>query len=208
MNEWNIQSRSRSCQGCGQPFMDGQSCHTLLLVGRPQPVRRDLCERCWAAECAAGVRQRADLISYWQGVYQAPPPPDETIKKDTAEALLRKLAESSDPSWHQAVYILAVMLERKRILRLKDRVCRDGTMIAVYEHRRTGEVFSVVEPELSLDRLDSVYAQVTALLERGLDSASVAMPGADGQAPADGQSSHANVVQLAQSEIQSEPGLP
>lgn len=206
MNEWNIQSRSRSCQACGQPFADGQSCHTLLLAGRPQPVRRDLCERCWAAEGSAGVRQRADLISYWQGVYQAPPPPGETIKKDTAEALLRKLAESSDRSWHHAVYILAVMLERKRILRLKDRVCRDGTVTAVYEHRHTGEVFSIVEPELSLDRLDNVYAQVTALLERGLDPAPVALPG--GQASTDVQGGPADAAQLAQSETQSEPGLP
>ncbi len=124
-------------------------------------ARRDLCGACFAGTSRDGV------ISYWQGEYKLPaPPPPEAIQKETAETLLRKLVESTDPSHTAARYILAVMLERKRILKHRDTVHEEnGTDLLVYEHARTGESFTLPDPHLRLDQLSHVQEEVAALLQ-------------------------------------------
>jgi hypothetical protein len=95
-----------------------------------------------------------------------PPPPPEAIQKETAETLLRKLVESTDPAHEAARYILAVMLERKRILKHRDTVREEnGTDLLVYEHARTGESFTLPDPHLRLDQLTHVQEEVAALLQ-------------------------------------------
>jgi hypothetical protein len=64
-----------------------------------------------------------------------------------------------------AIYILAVMLERKRILVEKDVQTReDKTKIRVYEHKKTGETFLVIDPELKLAEIEKVQEEVVGLL--------------------------------------------
>ena len=126
MTEWNIQSRAHACAACGKSFADQEPYHTLLFDEKADFRRSDICEACWQKQYSDGARERKGFISYWQGVYEAPPPPTDAIKKETAESLLRKLIELNDPRYIPAGYILAVMLERKRMLKVKEQLVRDG----------------------------------------------------------------------------------
>jgi len=156
MTEWDIQPRSHVCSACQQPFADKQIYHTLLSLAAAGYERRDLCANCFPAV------PREGMSSYWQAEYKMPaPPPPEPIQKDTAETLLRKLVETKDPNRAGACYILAVMLERKRILKHRDTV--DDML--VYEHGGTGESFTVPDPKLRLDQLEEVQRQVAELLQ-------------------------------------------
>ncbi len=168
MNEWNIQSRAHACEACQQPFADRQSYHTLLLDVPPDLRRTDICEPCWQRQSAQGAPPPAGFISQWQGVYEAPPPVVDAIQKETAETLLRKLIEQNDPSHAPAGYILAVMLERKRVLKVKEQIFRDGKRTFIYEQPRTGDIFTIADPDLHLDQLEQVQRDVAALLEHGL----------------------------------------
>ncbi len=161
MTEWDIQSRADACTACQKPFADKETYQTLLSVESAGYVRRDLCAACFSSAPQDGV------ISYWQGEYKLPPPPPpEAIQKETAETLLRKLVESTDPSHEAARYILAVMLERKRILKHRDTVHEEnGADLLVYEHARTGESFTLPDPHLRLDQLAHVQEEVAALLQ-------------------------------------------
>jgi hypothetical protein len=105
--------------------------------------------------------------------------PTDPIKKETAETLLRKLIELNDPQYIPAGYILAVMLERKRILKVKEQIVRDGRRVFIYEQPKSGDVFTIVDPDLHLDQLEQVQRDVAALLEHGLN------PPAPPAAPAD-----------------------
>ena len=155
MTEWDIQSRSPVCTACQQPFADKQTYHTLLSMNATDYERRDLCGNCFTS--------RDGAISYWQAEYKVPaPPPPEPIQKDTAETLLRKLVEAKDPGQAGACYILAVMLERKKIL--KHRETLEGDVL-VYEHAGSGESFTVPDPHLRLDQLEEVQRQVAELLQ-------------------------------------------
>jgi hypothetical protein len=169
MNEWNIQSRAHACEACGQPFADKQPYHTLLFEQPPELRRSDICEPCSQKQSAGDTRNRAGFISHWQGIYEAPPPISDPIHKDTAETLLRKLIEQNDPRYAPAGYILAVMLERKRVLKVKEQVVSDGKRVFIYEQPGTGDVFTITDPNLRLDQLEAVQRDVAALLEHGLN---------------------------------------
>lgn len=168
MNEWNIQSRARACEACQRPFADQQTYHTLLFDLTPELRRSDVCETCWQERYADASIQKG-LISRWQGTYELPPPPAEVIKKENAETLLKKLIELNDPRHIPAGYILAVMLERKRLLKVKEQIVREGQRIFIYEQPKTGDVFTITDPNLRLDQLDEVQRDVAHLLEHGLN---------------------------------------
>ena len=167
MKEWNIQSRAHACEGCGQPFADKQPYHTRLFDQPPELRRSDICDAC--AEKDGNARSRAGFISHWQGIYEAPAPQVDAIQKDTAETVLRKLIGQNDPRHAAAGYILAVMLERKRILKVKEQIVRDGQRVFIYEQPKTGDIFTIADPNLRLDQLEEVQRDVAMLLEQGLN---------------------------------------
>lgn len=169
-NEWNLQSRAHACQACHQPFADKESYHTLLIEERQQYLRLDICQGCWEAQFREGASDRKGFISQWQGVYQVPPPaPPEPIQKESAETLLRKLIETNDPKHGPVCYILAVMLERKRLLKIKEQIQSEGHRIFIYEQPRTGDVFTITDPNLQLNQLEEVQRAVADLLAHGVN---------------------------------------
>jgi hypothetical protein len=143
----------------------------VLFDERQEYLRQDVCEDCWRSQFADGANHRRGFVSHWQTIYEPPPAnPPEPIQKETAETLLRKLVELSDPAHAGAVFILAVMLERKRLLRVKGQAAQDGRRILVYEHAKTGDVLTIPDPQLQLDQLEAVQRDVAHLLEHGLES--------------------------------------
>jgi len=165
MNEWNIQARSHACQACGRPFADQELCQTLLLEEHHQLLRMDVCKKCWETQYSEGAGDRKGFISQWQGVYQSPPAaPPEAIQRETAEDLLRKLIAAGQPKDGPVCYILAVMLERKRILKVKEQFQREGARVFIYEQPRTGDIFTIADPNLQLNQLEEVQRNISQLL--------------------------------------------
>jgi hypothetical protein len=169
MNDWNIQSRAHQCQACGKSFADKQVYHTLLLDEKQDYLRVDVCQACWQSQHSEGARDRKGFVSHWQGAYELPPAaaPDP-IHKETAETLLRKLVTLNDPRFSAAAYILAVMLERKRLLKVREQIQSEGRRVFIYEHPRSGDVFTIPDPQLQLNQLEQVQRDVADLLEHGL----------------------------------------
>jgi hypothetical protein len=189
MNEWNIQSRAHACQACEKPFADLQPYHTLLFEEKQEYRRLDICPGCWESQHREGASERKGFISQWQGIYHAPPAvPVEAIQKESAESLLRKLIEANDPRHGRVCYILAAMLERKRILKVKEQIQGESGRVFIYEHARTGDVFTIADPKLQLDQLEEVQRDTAQLLAHGLNPAPADAAPADaaptGAAPA------------------------
>lgn len=159
-SEWNIRAPDPNCESCRKPFQDGEAFYTRLEFGAEGYVRRDYCSACWNSAARHGA------LSIWKTEYRVPPPPPpEPIQKETAESLLRKLMETEDPANLNVIFILAVMLERKRILVERDvQIREDGTKVRVYEHRKTGESLVITDPQLRLAELERVQAEVVARL--------------------------------------------
>ncbi|MDX9862956.1 MAG: amidohydrolase family protein [Rhodospirillales bacterium] len=144
--------------------------------------RCDFCLACW--------RQRTDdrtPFSLWQGAFAAPaegPVRVDPVERETAETLLRRLMALEDPTHANVIYILAVMLERKRQLIERDtRPHESGGLLRIYEHRPSGDTFVVLDPQLRLEAIDEVQRQVIAMLG-GVASGGEAGASADPAAPA------------------------
>ena len=76
-----------------------------------------------------------------------------------------------------ARYILALMLERKRLLReIEVKRDDDGSLTRIYEHVKTGEVFVIPDPELKLDQVEQVQMQVAGLLGAPVQNAPAPLP--------------------------------
>ena len=106
-------------------------------------------------------------FSQWDGVYFAPvrEVKKEALKKEDAGELLRQLVTLDDPAMKNVVYVLAVMLERSKILVERDaKELEDGTIRRVYEDRKQGDTFVILDPRLRLENLSEVQQQVVALL--------------------------------------------
>lgn len=168
MLEWNIQSRAHQCQLTGKSFAEGEAFHTVLLDAKIGFERLDLSTHAWQ-EHGAEINQRPNFISHWVGTYEPPPAvtPD-AILKDDAESLLRRLLAQKDERYAPSIFILAVMLERKKMLRVKSQVREHKRRVIVYEHVKTGDILLINDPDLQLAQLETVQRDVAYLLENGL----------------------------------------
>ena len=151
------------CTICQNPLVDKAPVVSVLKEAEGGYERLDCHPECWKT-----ATRDWEPFSQWEGVYKAPPPPDarkEPLKKEAADELLRRLISLDDPAMKNVVYVLAVMLERSKILVERDaHEQEDRTIIRVYEHRKTGESFVVLDPRLRLENLAEVQQQVVALL--------------------------------------------
>ncbi len=160
LNDWNIKSRSNSCQATGIPFQEGDFFYTLLFFREEGYERLDLSEAAWEEQKKNPVA--SPPFSFWRSVYELPPAPaPEPIPKNDAEGMLRHLLSLNDPKNRNATYILAVMLERKKILKP---LPSSEPSILVYEHHSTGETVLIEDPHLSLKNLLEVQQDVSELL--------------------------------------------
>lgn len=163
---WNIRSRSHVCTHSSAPFADGETFYTALFEDpkTDELVRRDFSLTSWDA-----LRGELQPFSFWKSVYVAPhtDAKPEMVEKENAEALLRRLVEEDAPGTENTRYILAVMLERKRILKqTAKRETEDGEFL-IYEQPKTGEVLIIRDPELRLDQVEAVQREVSILLGYG-----------------------------------------
>ncbi len=179
--EWNIKSRGHVCSICAKPLVDRSPMISVLRELDGGYVRLDCHCECWNT-----LERDWEPFSQWDGVYTAPPPASarkEPLKKETADELLRHLISLDDPAMKNVVYVLAVMLERSKILVERDaKEQADHTIIRVYEHKKTGESFIVLDPRLRLENLASVQTEVVALLSgtKSLGEVAAATPEAEG----------------------------
>ncbi len=160
--EWNIKSRGHVCTICQKPLVDRAPVVSALKDSGDGYERFDCHKECWKV-----YERDWEPFSQWDGVYFAPvkETKSEPLKKEDAGELLRKLITLDDPAMKNVVYVLAVMLERSKILVERDAKHIDGGSIRrVYEDKKNGDTFVILDPRLRLENIADVQQQVVALL--------------------------------------------
>jgi hypothetical protein len=161
---WHIRSRSRACTINGTAFIEGQRIITAIF---PDPessgyLRKDFSTDAWKERSA----EDEVPFSHWQTVY-SPTLIDgnpQAVTKQGAEELLRSLVEEDQEHTENTRYILAIMLERQKLLRETDSQPSSNGTLRVYEHRKTGEIFIVKDPNIPLDQVEKIQEEVILLL--------------------------------------------
>ena len=159
-SEWAITHRADACAVTRRPFVSGEYFYTLLYHGADGYRREDLSEDAWRNR-----NENIQPFSFWKSRYEPPPPkPPEPLPRESAEQLFRRLIASDNPP-PNACYVLAAMLERKRLLKQVKTESQDsGKRVLIYEQPTTGDVFVVPDPQLRLDELETVQNEVAELL--------------------------------------------
>ncbi len=160
-DEWSIQHRAEACAATGKAFEPGENFYTLLFRDGEGFRRQDLSEDAWQQR-----NENLQPFSFWRARFEPPPaaPPDP-LPKENAEELFRRLVAAADRTNANACYVLAAMLERKKILKQIQTESTEKGRVLIYEHAKTGDVFVVPDPQLRLDELGGVQAEVAQLLQ-------------------------------------------
>ncbi len=180
LNEtWNIRTRTSSCHDTGRPFEDGETIFAAIFrnQGEDGYERRDYCEEAWNARAEAADAPAP--YSFWRSNFEPPETADkkpEVVEKESAETLLRRLIEEDEASSENARYILALMLERKKLLKQVDAKEGEETRLLFYEHIKTGDAFIVRDPMLKLAEVDAIQEEVAGWLGGGNDGSGEGRP--------------------------------
>lgn len=164
LDSWHLKSRARACCVTGQPFADGEAiCTALFRAADGDFERRDFSLAGWDQHDPAAT---GAPFSFWRSTFQAAAAGEKptVVAKASAEDLLRRLVEEDQDHTENVRYILAVMLERQKLLRETDRQRTPTGILRIYEHRKTGEVLIIRDPDVPLDQVDRIQQEVMALL--------------------------------------------
>ena len=161
--ELNLQPRALSCFVSGQPFQEGDRVASLLARSDSGAVvRYDALE-----SQAAAIQPEGFVACRWVQVFKAHPrvgDADRTLKL-TAETLFLTLVDpSTEPSAEtdRLVRFLALLLERKRLLRPRGRTPDGGRDL--YEHARTKQLHEVPSIDLTPEFFIAVREQLSVLV--------------------------------------------
>jgi hypothetical protein len=159
-NDWPIKHRADACARTERVFEPGEQFYTLLFREGEGFRREDLSEEAWVQR-----NENIRPFSFWKTRYEPPPlAPPEPLGKQNAEDILRRLLAEDNASNANACYVLAVMLERKRVLKQIKTEQTEGRPVLIYEHAKTGDVFIVPNVQLRLDEIEHVQNEVSQLL--------------------------------------------
>ncbi len=166
---WNIRSRATACHATDRPFDEGETLFVAIFKneGEDGYERRDYCADAWKKLALANSDSTPTPYSSWQTDFEPTAPPNEKpeiVEKESAEGLLHRLIEEDDAGSENARYILAVMLERKKILKQVDVKDGEEMRLLFYENVRNGDALIIRDPLLKLSEVDAIRDEVARWL--------------------------------------------
>lgn len=161
--EMNLQPLASACHVSGEPFVEGARVASYLVRATTlEVVRYDVLE-----QHAANFAPEGFVACRWAQAFKPHRPGENADRalKLNAENLFLTLADPTNELNAEStrlVQFLALMLERKKILRPKGRSV-DGEK-NLYEHAKTRQMFAVPAGELTNEFFVAVQEQLSVLV--------------------------------------------
>ena len=161
---WSIKTRSKTCAASEEAFEDGEKIRAAIF---PDPESSGYLRKDYKVEAWEKSEDDEAPFSTWLTTYTPPVIEEkpEAVVQDDPETLLGKLIEEDEAHTENARYILAVMLERKKLLRETDTQELPTGKLRVYEQRKSGDIYIIKDPQIPLSDVDKVQEEVRALLD-------------------------------------------
>ncbi len=123
----------------------------------------DFCAQAWKDRTEEWLHP----FSSWQSHYEPPATEEkvEVVTKESAEEILSRLIEDDAEHTENARYILALMLERKKLLVETDTQQTPTSILRIYQHKKTGEIYIIRDPNIPLDKVEEIQKEVSELLD-------------------------------------------
>lgn len=163
VEEWKVDKRGRSCCVCSRAFGSEEDHYSGIAEAAGRFERRDLCTPCW--------EKRPELFSFWCTRTEK----REVRRLEDVGAMtdfFKRLASSptDDPMRQKITYITALLLARKRKLKLAG---SSGGRLRV-EKSWDGEAVEIADPPISDGELLALKEQMEQLFEIEIGSGDLA----------------------------------
>jgi|TARA_B110000116_G_scaffold269956_1_gene286968 hypothetical protein len=165
-DSWNIRPRANECSKTKQSFQDGELFYAAIFKDNKSETYSRLDFSITAWDELLNNKDKEELFSFWRSKFEeeVPTQTKEVVANESAESMLRRLIDENEEKSENARYILAAMLERKKILKPVDVKEEANSKMLFYEHYKSGEAFIVRDPLLKLSELDAIQEEVSGWL--------------------------------------------
>lgn len=158
MTDYVIQPHTRRCWATGRELKPGERFFTALLDQGQGWERKDFAPEAWQGPPPG-------TFSYWTG--KVPPSQDHQrprIDDDVLEDCFHRLADELEPSKVNFRYVAALLLMRRKRLKLEQTAMLEGQEQLTLICPRTGAKYYLVNPQLSEDAISEVQDEVFKVL--------------------------------------------
>jgi hypothetical protein len=157
--DWEIGSATLACATCGKPFAEEQGIFSALYDESQTFVRRDYCTDCWPQQ------DRPPVFSYWETrIPKRDAPVRRFVDDDVVMDFFQRLEGSQEPAKLSFRYVLALLLMRRKVLKLKEfrRTATDATLV-LHDKLRDCD-YEVVDPNLTEEQIRQVTGEIHQVL--------------------------------------------
>jgi hypothetical protein len=158
MLDYEIQRCSRRCSATERELKDGETCYSVLVAEGGQVVRRD-----YSAEAWQGPPE--DAVGWWKSTVVDPNAGrPHWAPNDVMLSYFERLME--DPAAEDARYVLALLLVRRRVLRVEAHEQDHAGRATLVLHSSRGECdYRVAEMLPTPERAAAIQQQLAELLQ-------------------------------------------
>jgi len=161
--EWDISPFGKASSLSGEQFVDGEAVYCYLIRDAEGQIRREDLKEGESEQLSEDIK----VLGYWKRSFEEKPDTraEKAQHQQTLEELFFSLFDVEDAmaveETNALKQIIALMLERKRILR---RVSGGGSMGTAYLHVKSKKEFVVPLDELSPQQVMQVHEQLSVLI--------------------------------------------
>ncbi|MEW6356375.1 MAG: hypothetical protein AB1696_08625 [Planctomycetota bacterium] len=158
MSEWSIKRGDLKCEKCSRNFGQEEEYFSALYDENRQFIRRDYCMQCWNGHSPE------QMFSFWKTRVPAKEEERKVVDDEVVMNFFQRLQGETDPMKVNFRYVLALLLMRKKVLKLEDiRYDEKGEALVLKQKGEDGEVV-VYNPQLTEEQIEQVTEQVGQIL--------------------------------------------
>jgi hypothetical protein len=159
MQEYQIQRRQKGCSVCGKIFGPGEELWSAILCNPEGFVRLDYCLGCFE-------RDKGEPFCYWRNTTPLPTVPRRENLDAVVEFFKKVSAQAQKGQKEQRLqYVLALILMRRKRLKLLRHQLADQHHVLVLEKVWDGETVEVLDQHIPEDEFDELRDQIQQIFE-------------------------------------------
>ena len=176
MPSWSIRKKSEACTACAREYVDGEALFSLLQAGEEGLARVDLCQSCFQAR---PDEDAAKDLFFWKTRFQPQAKKGLAVDFDAVEGLFLALEGREETRLAELRYLLALLLMRKKRLKLVRILRRTDAEGMVMRRPRRDEALEVLVFDLTPERMDAPRADLARIFEGAGAEEILAQPAAE-----------------------------
>jgi len=179
MEDWKLPSAVERCSSCDAVLQPGQPVTSVIRLAAAGPGRQDLC-----GTCGQAVGGEAEVF-FWRRPHPASKTRSAIVDYTMLRELFGRLLERPGELYARLSYLVALVLIRKRHLRLTGFELRGGREVMLVTRGAGEPAVEVPAPYLTPEDMVEVRAHLNRLLQADLPDDLLAGAGRDESADSD-----------------------